>query len=342
MQICTNYSSNTFSSIFIFIEYILIILLLLLFLKKIYDLYKYHNNSFDKIDTIIIYLSSLQLILFIIRLIINYSIFSTLISINKFSQNFLICVFLLIYILNQDEKSKATIVKYFLVVLIILDILIFLIEISYGQILEKNNKETLVDLIISIICLIFDGFIWYKSFINKKIMNSKITEKNGPNKLSNIINKDEILIVEQKDENDENDDNKEENGFIDDLYYQNLNNVVILITTYFYILFAFIISYLIDFIFYFSNNSSINTKDINNNNTTTGHNDTMTYNTTIEYNNTEVNNVCIFSQNIEEQFTISKLIVCFIIFFFRDIVPYLVIYLMFFYYKLNYYHRASF
>ena len=342
MQICTNYSSNTFSSIFIFTEYILIILLLLLFLKKIYDLYKYRNNSFDKIDTIIIYLSSLQLILFIIRLIINYNIFSTLISINKFSQNFLICVFLLIYILNQDEKSKATIVKYFLVVLIILDILIFLIEISYGQILEKNNKETLVDLIISIICLIFDGFIWYKNFINKKIMNSKIMEKNSPNKLSNIINKDEILIVEQKDENDENDDNKEENGFIDDLYFQNLNNVVILITTYFYILFAFIISYLIDFIFYFSNNSSINTKDINNNNTTTGHNDTMTYNTTIEYNNTEINNVCIFSQNIEEQFTISKLIVCFIIFFFRDIVPYLVIYLMFFYYKLNYYHRASF
>ena len=61
MQICSNYSPNIFSSIFITIEYIIIIILLLLFIKKIYELYKFPNSSYEQIDIIIIYLSSLQL-----------------------------------------------------------------------------------------------------------------------------------------------------------------------------------------------------------------------------------------------------------------------------------------
>ena len=80
-------------------------------MKKIYDLVKYPNFSYDKIDIIIIYLSSLQLILFLFRLIKNYNIFSTLILINKFSQNFLICALLSIYTLGNKENRKNTIVK---------------------------------------------------------------------------------------------------------------------------------------------------------------------------------------------------------------------------------------
>ena len=337
MQICSNYSPNIFSSIFITIEYIIIIILLLLFIKKIYELYKFPNSSYEQIDIIIIYLSSLQLILFIIRLIKNYNLFSVLISINKFSMNFLISVFLLIYILGQSEQSNASIVKYFLVALLILDILIFIIEINYSKIFNIDNNDTIVDLIISIICLIVDGFIWYKSFINKKNMNNKIQENNEINKLSNVINKDEILTEEK---NDVNNEKKEEFGFINNIYYQNLKNLAILITIYLYILFAFIITYLFDFILYFSNTSGKNTNDINNNNTV--NNGTMVYNNINKCNNTEINNACIFSQNTEELFSIWKLILCFIIFFVREIGPYLVIYLMFFYYKLNYYHRLSF
>ena len=87
MQICSNYTQNTFSSIFITIEYIIIIILLLLFIKKIYELYKLPHNTYAEIDIVIIYLSSLQLILLLIRLIKNYNLFSFLISINKFSIN---------------------------------------------------------------------------------------------------------------------------------------------------------------------------------------------------------------------------------------------------------------
>ena len=343
MQICSNYTQNTFSSIFITIEYIIIIILLLLFIKKIYELYKLPHNTYAEIDIVIIYLSSLQLILLLIRLIKNYNLFSFLISINKFSMNFLICIFLLMYILGQKEQSNASIVKYFFLALLFLDILIIIVEINYVKMFDIDNKDTIVDLIISIFCLIFDGFIWYKSLINKKNMNNKLMENNEPNKLSNIINKDENLIEEK---NDVNNEKKEEYGFINNIYYQNLKNLSVLITVYFYILFAFIIAYLFDFILYFFNNSNINTNDINNNNNngnnTTSNNDTMLYNNIIKYNNTEINNDCIFSQNTEEVLSSWKLIVCFIIFFFRDIVPYLVIYIMFFYYKSNYYQRLSF
>ena len=336
MQILTNLYSNNLPLYFICIEYILIILLLLLFLKKIYDLVKYPNFSYDKIDIIIIYLSSLQLILFLFRLIKNYNIFSALILINKFSQNFLICALLSIYTLGNNEKRKNTIVKYFLITLLILDILIFIIDIYNEHIFDINDKETMVYLVISIICLILDGYICYKSFINKKNMSSTNIENFAPKKLNNIIKKEEPLIEEINKGNNEN----KENEFIDALYYQNLNKVMIIITLYFYILFTFLISYILDIILYFSYTSNAQSNDINNNGTK--NNDTMIYNTTNEYNNTEINNTSIFSQNIEEQYTFCKLIICFFVFFFRDIFPYLIIYLMLFYYKLNYYHRSSF
>ncbi len=140
MQILTNLYSNNLPLYFICIEYFLIILLLLLFLKKIYDLFKYPNFSYDKIDIIIIYLSSLQLILFLFRLIKNYNIFSALILINKFSQNFLICALLSIYTLGNNENRKNTIVKYFLISLLILDILIFIIDLYYELIFDINYK----------------------------------------------------------------------------------------------------------------------------------------------------------------------------------------------------------
>ena len=334
MQILTNLYSNNLPLCFICIEYILIILLLLLFLKKIYDLFKYPNFSYDKIDIIIIYLSSLQLILFLFRLIKNYNIFSALILINKFSQNFLICALLSIYTLGNNENRKNTIVKYFLISLLILDILIFIIDLYNEHIFDINDKETKVYLVISIICLILDGYICYKSFINKKNMSSTNIENFGTKKLNNIIKKEEPLIEEI------NIENKKENEFIDALYYQNLNKVLIIITLYFYILFTFFISYLFDIMLYFSFISNTQSNEINNNGTK--NNGTMIYNTTNEYNKTEINNTYIFSQIIEEQYTFGKLLICFIVFFFRDIFPYLVIYLMLFYYKLNYYHRSSF
>ena len=331
MQICVNYIPSVYSNIFISIEYILIVILLLIYLKKINDLIKLPNISYDKIDLIIIYLSALQLFLFLIRLIKNYNIFSVLISINKFSQNLMICALLLLYILGKYEKGKATLIKYFLVTLLILDILIFLIDINDSLPFDTKDNETIDHLIIYFFCLIFDCFIWYKSFINKKNMNNKIEENYEKNKLDNIINKKEKLI-----ENNKEIFTEKENGFINTIYFQNLNNVIIIITIYFYILFTFLISYFIDVILYFSYKSS-NNIDINNNSNETN------YNQTITNNNTEINNnICIFMEKSLETFTFWNLIKCFIFFFSRDIVPYLVIYLMFFIYKLKYYQRSSF
>ena len=332
MQVCAQYTSTIYSTFFISIEYIAIIIILILFSKKIYDLFNFQNISYDKIDLIIIYLSAIQLFLFLIRLIKNFNVFSVLISINKFSQNLMISALLMLYILGKHEKSKTTIIKYFLVTLLILDIIIFLIGINDNQPFDTKNNETIDHYIISFFCLILDGFIWYKSYINKKIMNNKIVENYGINKLNNIINKEEKLIGE----------NKENNGFIDSLYFQNLNNVVIIITIYFYILTTFFISYFIDFILYFSYKSNditnnYNYDDNNINNKTIINNTDNTY-----FNNTEINDICVFNKIIENKFTFWKLIICFIFFFLRDVLPYLVIFLMFFYYKLKYYHSSSF
>ena len=112
MQVYTNKPSNIFSTIFIISEYILIIIHLLLFLKKINEIIKYPNILYDKIDIIIIYLSAFQLLLFLIRLIKNYSIFSILISITKFSQNLMIWTLLLVYILGKYGKRKTIIIKF--------------------------------------------------------------------------------------------------------------------------------------------------------------------------------------------------------------------------------------
>jgi hypothetical protein len=300
-------------------------------LKKINDLIRLPNILYDKIDLIIIYLSALQLFFFLIRLIKNYNIFSVLISINKFSQNLLICTLLLIYILSKYEKRKTTILKYFLVTLLILDILIFLIEINDSQPFDIKDKETIDHLIISFFCLILDGFLCYKSFVNKNVMNFENSEVK---KLDNIINKEENLIEEQN-------NNKENNEFLNTIYYQNLTNINIIISIYFYTLITFLISYFVDIFLYFSYKSGIQKN--NNINNDTIYNNTNFNETINNHDNNTINNIYIYnSQNDDNQCNFLELILCFIYFLLRDILPYLVIFLMFFYYKLKYYHRSSF
>ena len=331
MQICSEYTSCNYSIFFTCLEYILIIILFFLYLKKINDLIRLPNILYDKIDLIIIYLSALQLFFFLIRLIKNYNIFSVLISINKFSQNLLICTLLLIYILSKYEKRKTTILKYFLVTLLILDILIFLIEINDSQPFDIKDKETIDHLIISFFCLILDGFLCYKSFVNKNVMNFENSEVK---KLDNIINKEENLIEEQN-------NNKENNEFLNTIYYQNLTNINIIISIYFYTLITFLISYFVDIFLYFSYKSGI--QENNNINNDTIYNNTNFNETINNHDNNTINNIYIYnSQNDDNKCNFLELILCFIYFLLRDILPYLVIFLMFFYYKLKYYHRSSF
>ena len=331
MQICSEYTSCNYSIFFTCLEYVFIIILFFLYLKKINDLIRLPNILYDKIDLIIIYLSALQLFFFLIRLIKNYNIFSVLISINKFSQNLLICTLLLIYILSKYEKRKTTILKYFLVTLLILDILIFLIEINDSQPFDIKDKETIDHLIISFFCLILDSFLCYKSFVNKNVMNFENSEVK---KLDNIINKEENLIEEQN-------NNKENNEFLNTIYYQNLTNINIIISIYFYTLITFLISYFVDIFLYFSYKSGI--QENNNINNDTIYNNTNFNETINNYDNNTINNIYIYnSQNDDNQCNFLELILCFIYFLLRDILPYLVIFLMFFYYKLKYYHRSSF
>ena len=323
MQIHTSNDSPLYSKIFIFVEYILIIILFLLFLYKINELIKFPNILYDKIDIIIIYLSAFQLFLFLIRLMKNYSIFSILITINKFSQNLMILTLLVIYIFGKYEKGKTAIIKYFFVTLFILDIAIFLIDINNSQLFDTKNDDTISNLILYIFCLCFDCFICYKSYINKKNLKNNFYNNFENNKLDNIIKKDEQLLGEEKNNNELKEISKEnENEIINTIYSQNLNNVIIIISIYFYILVTFLISYFIDIILYLS--YKINIEDNNYNN----HNETN-YNDTISNNNTyfniripKIRGPRIYSR------AYGNLILCLTFLVCRDILPYLFIYLI--------------
>ena len=184
------------------------------------------------------------------------------------------------------------------------------------------------------------------TYLNKKRAQNMILEHlNNSKTLSNIkINNDDInnnikedLIITDNKEEKEN-----ENGFINTIYNKNLNNLITIIYVYFYILIPFLISYFIDLFFYLSNEGNINEE--RNDNITNNNNTNYMNNTNNEFNKTEIyNNTCIFSSNSDSnKFNFINLIICFGFFCLRDIFPYLMIYLMFFYYKKKNYHRPSF
>lgn len=159
-------------------------------------------------------------------------------------------------------------------------------------------------------------------------------ENSEVKKLDNIINKEDNLIEEQN-------NNKENNEFLNTIYYQNLTNINIIISIYFYTLITFLISYFVDIFLYFSYKSGI--QENNNINNDTIYNNTNFNETINNHDNNTINNIYIYnSQNDDNKCNFLELILCFIYFLLRDILPYLVIFLMFFYYKLKYYHRSSF
>ena len=152
-------------------------------------------------------------------------------------------------------------------------------------------------------------------------------ENSEVKKLDNIINKEDNLIEEQN-------NNKENNEFLNTIYYQNLTNINIIISIYFYTLITFLISYFVDIFLYFSYKSGI--QENNNINNDTIYNNTNFNETINNYDNNTINNIYIYnSQNDDNQCNFLELILCFIYFLLRDILPYLVIFLMFFYYKLK-------
>ena len=345
MQICFEYATSLYSMIFLLFKCFSLIILLYFYIRKIQDLYKFPDYSLAKIDLILIYLSLLQLILFLLILIYNCYLFSILITINKFSQNLMIDLLLIRYILIKYEKSIKKIIEYFPIIILIIDIIIFLLYISEAHIFEINTKDTILNLIISIFCFLSNGIIGIMTYLNKKRAQNMILEHlNNSKTLSNIkINNDDINNNIKEDLITDNKEEKEnENGFINTIYNKNLNNLITIIYVYFYILIPFLISYFIDLFFYLSNEGNINEE--RNDNITNNNNTNYMNNTNNEFNKTEIyNNTCIFSSNSDSnKFNFINLIIYFGFFCLRDIFPYLMIYLMFFYYKKKNYHRPSF
>jgi len=352
MLICTGYYLTVYSTVFLCIEFISIIILFILYLRKIINLWNYPNNTYDKIDLILLYLSEIQLLLFFVRLCQNYNIFSVLVSINKFSQNLMICSLLMIIILGKYSNSKSKIINYFLITLLIADILLFLIGINDNEAFKKNDAESFSNVLIAIFCIVLDIFILYKSFFFKIKAMNKINDNLNKNKLVSLRNYDDINGNEEQEQNNDRE-------FFNTILNQHLNNAITILSVYFYILIPFFISYITEIVLYFFfqiSNDNINEKRIKNeniNNNSSMDNNTYVNNSDSNYNYTnnsmsEYENMdksyttCIFLRDIDDYFDFGKLLICCIFFVFRDFLPYLITYLMFFYYKLKYNRRLSF
>ena len=250
MKICSCFDYSLYSIIFFILELFSIIILFIFYLKNILGLWKYHNHSNDKIEIILIYLAEIQLVLFILRLFLDYNIFSVLISINKFSQNLMICSLLMIIILGKYSNSKNKIINYFLITLLIADILLFLIGINDNESFKKSETESITHLFIAIFCGIINIIIIYKSYVFKKESNEKINNNLYKNKLISlkpIANEGGNPDYELNNEND----------FFNTILNQHLSNAITILSVYFYILIPFFISYFMEIIIYFFFNSNI-------------------------------------------------------------------------------------
>ena len=343
MKICADLALSLYCKIFIFLEFISIITLFFFYLRKTIHLWNNPNNSYDKIDLIIIHLSEIQLVLFFLRLCENYNIFSVLISINKFSQNLMICSLIMIIFLGKYSNSKNKIINYFLITLLIADILLFLIDINDNESFKKEETESLSNLIVAILCVFINIIICYKSYFFKiKTIN----------KINNNFYRNKLISLNKINSDNDIDENKE-GEFFNTIFNQHLSNAITILSVYFNILIPFLISYFMEIILYFFFNSNKNNSN-QNENIKIKINNTFYNNSNIILNNSndsgfgnisKYNYSCflkIDKDNNNNYFNFTKLIICLIFFILRDLLPYFITYLMFFYYKLKYHRRLSF
>ena len=327
MKICSG--DNIFSAIFNFIEFFAIVFICLLIFRNIVNIFKFRSNLYDKIDIIVMFLTVIQLIIIIFQLFENYFIFSLLISILKFSQNILICSLLLVIVLWKHSNITRKIINYFMISLLITNILIFLFGISYYNPLDKNNCESTVNIIIVILSLFLNVFIGNLSYHFK--INNNIIDNN---KKSNIIS----------DYNDINEQiNEGEELFINRMYNQYLTNIRNTLTMYLLILFPFFLSYLIEFIFYFFFSNNIIFENEENKDVENAINDnvnTMYFNGKINKNVTY--NSCELIRNYGKNFNFVNFILCLFGFIIRDFLPHFCVYVVLFKYKIKNSTRSSF
>jgi hypothetical protein len=251
----------------------------------------------------------------------------------------------MIIILGKYSNSKTKIINYFLITLLITDILLFLIGIGDNESFKQSNVESLSNVITAFFCAFIDIIISFKSFLFKIETNNKINENFYQNKLVSLN-----TINDKDNENNNNDERNSEGDFLNTILNQHLNNAITILSVYFNILIPFFISYCMEIILYFFFNSNINEEEnknsiIQTNNTNTTYNNSNINITNITSDSNFTNNFensCIFMEENNNFKNLYKIIICFIFFLLRDFLPYFMIYLMFFHYKVKFHKRVSF
>lgn len=156
MNICTG--STGWSLFFYLCEILCASGLFFIYFKSIWNLIVNNEKDYyEKLDLLVIFLSSVQIVLLLIMFMINeYFIVSLIISILKFSENAIICCLLLVIIMWKHYTVTYVIVNYFMMFIFVFDILCFLFGIFAYKPFDTNYCRPKIILLLVILGFILD------------------------------------------------------------------------------------------------------------------------------------------------------------------------------------------
>lgn len=213
-------SGSTFWSFAFQLSSILLVGTLIgVFTKSLLRIFKNNKtNSYEKVDLLIIIIAYFHTIfIFISFLINNYLFIALILSILKFSINSIISCILLVIILWKHSSVTFLIMNYFMITILIFDILFFLVGVfHYGpfDIIQVTGLEMLL----MIIGVIFDSVVIFCS----------------------------IYFQRKEDDNLINDNDQ---FFINSLFKKYSDNIKKMLKNYLIIILFLLVSYILDLIF---------------------------------------------------------------------------------------------
>jgi hypothetical protein len=317
---------------FTLIEYILIALIAYLYTTSVIQIYKNKETyNYENIDLILIILSLVQVYILVLEIFTDtYIGFKYMIGIFKFSQNSIITGCLLFQImLWQHYQITLTIVKYFIMSMIIFDVVtIFIIMMFETSFFEINYCRSLVLCTLVVVSIAMDVgvllYALYKRFMenNENSSLNLLTEEDDQYNLSKIIQKYTYSI-------------------------RTMKNYYLIITA------IFTVSFIIDIYWKFyltgtRNEDSGGLNAVNCANITNDANN-VTFNSTLLLEETmgdscigkANNNTCYYYGNLGDDYSFTDFLLCNFTFLFKDLSPHVYIYFALFRFKHNLISRSS-
>lgn len=231
MEVC--FGNNSIGYLLTLIEIIISLALLYLYLSKIREIYQNgYKDNFEKLDLFIIFLSVFLLICCILGFIMNFYLFSVLITILKFSINTVIQCLLLGIFLWKYSYLTNIIINYFLGTIIIADLIFFFFAFLQYSPFTHTECKAFTESMVNFLSIFFNCVIYCAYFYYRK--NEENENMDGLT-YSNSMKEDEFSIAA--------------------VYHKYDSNIKTIMNSYLRTTSFFFIGFCIDIYFYFKSTS---------------------------------------------------------------------------------------